>query len=473
MNEQQQASELARWLAQPAGTPPPEGLDPDVVEAIYSLNPDFAPAASLTADDILADFGALGSMADPGPEAMPPSVQDMDAAPNAGNRPLLPANRIAGLGVLLATAATLLVVVLPVLEGGGPVDAVEIAAPADLASSRSAARPDPYVGGGELTEAQQKTLKTDGAVDARSAVAAQLQAGDAVADAALGEADGAGGARGDYAFEQAPRFGGEDLIPEVAAAPAEPTSAAQAGPAEGAASDVGVGNTAGQWADDAVAMLDDMDEDQQAEADIFGEASADEDVPQQAYAPPARAESVDGQNRKSQSRKNNTRDMAPSAPAVETSGGSVVDIPTTMDDVLNTAAPTVSRNSAVPSDVDSRWRNSADATTLAAIDQALQVARAEASGGNPAAAAASVSGLIHAPSDAGQYVAGLAARWYLDAGDPRAASATAQRGLALDVKNTPYRSQLLLTYGDALSALGDIGSAQSAWSQAATLNATR
>ena len=43
MNETQQAELLAAWLAQ-GGGPVPEGLDPDVVEAMLVLRPEL-PAA--------------------------------------------------------------------------------------------------------------------------------------------------------------------------------------------------------------------------------------------------------------------------------------------------------------------------------------------------------------------------------------------------------------------------------------------
>jgi len=471
MNEQQQASELARWLEQPAGTPPPEGLDPDVVEAIYAVHPDRAPALTLTADDILADFGDFGHLADASPTSMPPSVQAQPDRPGAANRPLLPANRIAGFGVLLAAAATLLLVALPVLDGAGPTSSDEVATPTEIASSRSAATPDPYVGGGELTEAQQAQLK-DGAVDDRAAVAAQLEAGDALADA---DFDAPDGERADYAAEQRPRFAGEGLIPEVAAAPAAPPPTLAAPLSDqGNAADFTQDNTAGEWADaDAVAMLDEEAPEERVaaeEAALYAEPEMmqdDDAVVAERSAPDSRKSTA--------RKKNKSNDSAPSAPAAQTDviRGYAVDSPNRVDDIVNTAAPPVSRSSAVPRDVDSSWRNSVDASSLSAIDGALQVAEAEATGGNPAAAAASVSAYIQPPAASGQYLASKAARWYLDAGDPKAAASTARRGLALGSGNTAYRSQLLVTYGDALSALGDTSGAQSAWNQAAGLNVSR
>lgn len=53
MTEQQQAELLAAWLADP-NAPIPDGLDPDVVEAVIALHPERAPAPRVTADSILA-----------------------------------------------------------------------------------------------------------------------------------------------------------------------------------------------------------------------------------------------------------------------------------------------------------------------------------------------------------------------------------------------------------------------------------
>lgn len=54
MTPEQHASLLADWLEKPPGTPPPEGLDPESVEACYALRPELAPAPTVSLDDILA-----------------------------------------------------------------------------------------------------------------------------------------------------------------------------------------------------------------------------------------------------------------------------------------------------------------------------------------------------------------------------------------------------------------------------------
>lgn len=53
MSIEQQAEQLAQWLAANPGTPPPEDVDPEVIEAVYSLRPELAPSANIDLDDIL------------------------------------------------------------------------------------------------------------------------------------------------------------------------------------------------------------------------------------------------------------------------------------------------------------------------------------------------------------------------------------------------------------------------------------
>ncbi len=52
MTEEQQAQMLAQWLEDPS-SPPPEGLDPEVIEALGVLRPDWVPHARVTAEEVL------------------------------------------------------------------------------------------------------------------------------------------------------------------------------------------------------------------------------------------------------------------------------------------------------------------------------------------------------------------------------------------------------------------------------------
>jgi hypothetical protein len=53
MTPEEQAKALAEWLEQPPGSPPPEGIDEDVLEAIYVFRPERAPAAKVSIENIL------------------------------------------------------------------------------------------------------------------------------------------------------------------------------------------------------------------------------------------------------------------------------------------------------------------------------------------------------------------------------------------------------------------------------------
>jgi len=211
MTEQEQAQALARWLDQPAGTPPPEGLDADVIESVYALHPDAAPALSLSADDILAGMDGFG-VAD---EASQPAAEGMPPTPVRVATPWWrAANRVAGIGVLLATAATLMLVLLPVTfdQAESPVVGA-----VDMAENRSAATvPDPIVSVAEAepeVEASAEVVASAGATAAAQTgpMDAYTAAGDAVADA--GEI-----VQNEYRMEQQQRFGEGNLIPELQAA---------------------------------------------------------------------------------------------------------------------------------------------------------------------------------------------------------------------------------------------------------------
>lgn len=166
MNTETQASLLADWLEQP-GTPPPVGLDPDVVQAAIALRPELAPAPSVSLDDILAGvttgpFAADSSAAGPvGSEPQGRSAElPLDQAPvdlEPANNPQIEGvapvidlaarrrRRIWGGVGLLAAAALVLVSVGPQFMNQAPDQALM---PTDLPGAeeqmtRSPAAPPP------------------------------------------------------------------------------------------------------------------------------------------------------------------------------------------------------------------------------------------------------------------------------------------------------------------------------------------
>jgi len=64
MTEEEQAQALARWLADPSSAPP-EGVDPDVLEAIGLLRPELAPSHGVTADSVVETVDGVRVVAFP------------------------------------------------------------------------------------------------------------------------------------------------------------------------------------------------------------------------------------------------------------------------------------------------------------------------------------------------------------------------------------------------------------------------
>lgn len=163
MNTETQASLLAEWLDHP-GTPPPEGLDPEVVQAAIALRPELAPAPSVTVDDILAGitsgpFAEAGGSGDSGgPQGRsaelpldhsPVELQPANSPQIEGVAPVIDLaarrrRRIWGGVGLLAAAALVLVSVGPQLMNQAPDQAL---VPQDLPGAeeqltRTAAPPE-------------------------------------------------------------------------------------------------------------------------------------------------------------------------------------------------------------------------------------------------------------------------------------------------------------------------------------------
>jgi len=415
MTEQEQAEALAAWLAQPAGTAPPDGLDPEVVESVYALQPDRAPVPSLTAEDILA--GPVGIVPTP-PEVplVPAGHTGVSEAPSR----LPAANRLAGLGVLLATAAALLLVLVPQrgeppaeAPGAAAIEAMDAVAEAELAEPLAAeAPPAPPPAVAAAPVAQSKTLNDAVAVaelDAdRDAAGVQepaavpAEANDAVADAmdefddavadAMEELDEAVA----MDMEEGMAFGGEGTIPELANAP-----------------------------------------EAEAEAEMTGGILGSAEVAKRSRPSAA----------------------ATRAPVMEEPAAAYED-----------AAPVSSKPSTLSGvGPTTDWQASVDANSLARIQEALQIAATEAQRGRPERAAQVLTPWIAPPLAAGHHCAAQAASYLLQAGQGSQAVETARSGIQLGVGSGPSSVWLWTVYGDALAARGDVAGAEAAWSQAVAL----
>ena len=132
------ARDLGRWLDQP-GTPAPDSLDADVIEAIFALKPEYAPAPRITADEILAGLTDGPLVANPTPAtapdpsssgegaeivpfpgsdqeeegAQPPTDDATEDRAQRSRRAFWWAGGAGGVGLALVTVATLLMVMLP------------------------------------------------------------------------------------------------------------------------------------------------------------------------------------------------------------------------------------------------------------------------------------------------------------------------------------------------------------------------
>lgn len=129
----EEARAFGRWLDRP-GDPPPEDLDEDVLQAVYAIRPDLAPAPQVSIDDILEGVSAGPFASDEGAEPASQTGEGADIVPfpapepapeteGGGEPPSGKADRpgttvrwaggIGGAGLALVVAATLLLTLFP------------------------------------------------------------------------------------------------------------------------------------------------------------------------------------------------------------------------------------------------------------------------------------------------------------------------------------------------------------------------
>ncbi len=453
MSPEEQAQALSRWLSEPAGTDPPGELDPDVVESVYALRPDIAPAPRVSADDILASLTA-GPLVDPATVAAPeesegqggevvafPSPERVEAAPTAEPRRnwWRAMNQWGGISAVVATAATLAVIALPVLQmsneeaGPTPATAVEEAAvpavadaPA-VASQKAAEVPQERVSAAQEVAAASGKADQGARVQTRDAEIADLENNvDAVADLGDEVSDGfldmAGGMGAVAEVDE-----DTDIIPE-AQAPAQPPQMIQQETYAGEPYS-NTGNTANTGFE-----LDNLDDLPEAEEEQI-------------------AKSI---SRGASKKQRNRQDKDAAA-----------------DDVVDL---TKLRAQADPGLIGTGWRNHVDGGTLAGVDAAIASAEFEARAGKYKLAGDLLAEFITAPASMGQAQAIAAADYYLRDGRDeqiQAAIAAVRRGLTLSQDNTAARAKLEVIHGDALKRFGEYVAAEAAYRRAAQINAAR
>jgi len=183
MTPEEQARRLAEWLDGHPGTDPPLDLDPEVVEAVYALRPDLAPAPRVSADDILAEL-ATGPLAEGAPApieggsdaaVVPFPEPDRAPAPAPRRRPTWGWGTATG--TLVALAAALVLVVR--YTGQGPRgEPAPTSAPVAQTSTAAPRTPEVAEGAGERRDEDLerglragKTTETEGPMSSEPAVA--------------------------------------------------------------------------------------------------------------------------------------------------------------------------------------------------------------------------------------------------------------------------------------------------------------
>lgn len=453
MNEQDQAAALAAWLDQPPDGRIPADLDVDVVEAVLALQPERAPAAALTADDILADLAA-GPLADAPEPAAPRAEGSVVAFPGTeAPEPKAPARRrrpywlaalgTGGAGIALATAATLLLVALPLLrdppQEAATAAALEPGYAEQAPSSAAPTRPSEDRASEPEPEAERVAASRPSPAP-RARPAASPPPAPAPAVAAPVE---------EQTYEFARKEGTESvagLIPE-----AEQYRADQdAGQREVAQAPEEL------YGGDAVADLEELDAEEEDEEAYKLEA---EPMLEDVVAAPAAGKSAQKPSPKPRPRKSRGAESGADAPASQAAA-----------DDANL------RQQAVPSDanVGGGWQAGLDGATRSELQSAVDEASTLAAQGDYHGAGTRL--LPYAsmtPPTAGMAMAGMSASYFLNGGEPGSAASVAQQGLALSQANTAQRAWLLVLYGDAQVRLGNQAAADQAWGDAAGLNTAR
>ena len=448
MSHEELAQGLSRWLDQPPGTDPPDTLEPDVIEAVYALRPDLAPAPRLSADDILASvtsgplaLSAHSETPEPSDALAKAEVVPFPGAPapEAEPRPHTEAPRrqrgrfalwiggTSSAGLALVAAATLLLVIYP------PAGDLEPSAPHGAAGPTEAGQA-PHPAAEVMLPAPAPSQPTqadraDRVATRRARPANRASAGGPEEDLyEMGEGDTP--ARG------------RQLIPELAG---------QLGADDGVAAVDLTGDEDESdpgRASEALGLMQDLEAAAQEAA--AQEATAQEATAQEAAAQEAAAQEAAAQEAAAQGATAQKSAPDPMQPAPPSAG-----------------ALAAARAAAVAGlQAPQGWRGGLDAQTIRAIDDVLARAEALEAQGDLSGAAGLLDEAIQPPAAVAQHLAARSAELYLRSTAPAAAAAVARKGLSYSSTSSAGRSKLLVLLGDALAALGDPSAALDAYQQA-------
>lgn len=524
MTEQEKAQLLADWLAQPPGTPPPEGLDPDVVGAIWALRPDRAPSPRLSLDDVL-DSVTEGPYARDAKVVAFPTAQQRAAAAAAPKPTRRPQRWVPVLALGLAAAAAAMIVIPMAGNLASPDRGADELSRMEEQAAAPATIPEAAPSADAPLAERDATVPAD--VVASDPVVAAPSAGPGAAPVATAEAP-TERARADKDAE-----GELDDFTEDAAADAKPSprpaaqNAAPPPPSPATGLDAVAGGSAGFGSAPGAAVPSGARGSGGASGGATGAASSTststrttsstvteekrreqseraviaelEEAPAQAPAAPApvvtqaparsnqaqsapaksasagrdegaalgdaaddRAEEVQTLSKaKKESEPRRRLPKGDSAPA---------SAPVAAPAAAPVAAAEVStRASATPLDYDSAWY-----TRYADVVTAYDAAHAyEVAGAHPAAARAYAALVGDARVDVAQDAAWRGAKAWRAAGLHDQALALTQQGLRRSGANTVHRSNLLALQGDLYALGGRQADAEASWREAARLNAAR
>jgi hypothetical protein len=485
MNEELQASAVAAWLDAGGEAPPPAGVDPDVLEAVYALRPERAPAPQLDLDALLDSVrtgplanqltgpvaegravapaeGVLATAASPAQaapqlrDAAPRSAESARSAaedaphaipsPELGDAPAVGANRpmstpgadsrartAAGEGSSARSRAwrqwfaggaigSLAAAAAALVVLGGPPTSNE---PTLESASRAPApsAPTPSLSPAGANAAPQGEPPPPAGAPAAPQQIAEVSR-PAAAPGGLSELQRvSGGASGGFAAT------GGAPMPSPASAPmTEKAESASFSDAKDASRPLG----------GAVATLDgalvaDAEEFDRADA-AANTASADDELRDAAPRARAEVESKAAREAPKASSKSAGPSAAPSA--------------------APPPAPSLAAESLAAGAVDA-WYSGMETSARQRVESAIAEATA-LSRQDPAGAARNLQPYITPPPRAGMHVAALAARWAITGGDPRLAASICERGLKLGGIDTPERQQVQALLTEARSKIAQM-----------------
>ena len=485
MTEEQKAQRLAEWLAEPSGSPPPDGLDPDVVAAVYALRPDRAPSPRVSLDDIFAGVQE-GPFATPAPTTAQVIGFPMPAKKRGPSRMwMLPT---LGLG-LAAAAATLLV--FPVAnELTGP-DLVSseadrmASAPMSTAASAppeappeaptaipEASAPASEPAGTLVPDATLELADDPAPADGEVAVGAGPLAG--LRQEKDGREGGAGGGAGmvarervqDAPVERSPVALDSSTTPAMRANEPRPTPPP---PATSAPSDANGRTSIAELAEEAPAAAGEesyFEEKAKVQTATRDDAEDDASLDKGIAAGKASSSTSSSRPKKEAAAESAPRRIPASsnAPAASKSDAYT---PGSQGNVYTPAAPQAGAGQVF--DYSDQWyRGYADVSAV------YTAAAAKEAAGDWTGAAATYAPLLGDPrTDVAQDAAWRAGKALRNAGDATRALRVVQDGLRRSSSNTVFRSKLLALQGDLYAAAGKPVDADRAYDEAQELNEKR